>query len=124
MNAETIVEAINILSESQRVSYKEGMMAYEERGINRSRVVVETPSARREVNRTEREYVASPNGVSSATVAAVVVLAIAVVGLLALLFWTMQTNQNNANLAAQQPTPKTIAQQPAQQAPVIVQQPA
>jgi flagellar basal body-associated protein FliL len=99
-------------------------MAYDEE-TKRSRVVVETPSARREVTRTEREYAPPRDGMSTATVTVLVVLGVAVVGLLLLLFMNMQSNQNNANLAAQQPTPQTtIVQQPAQQPPVIVQQPA
>ncbi len=99
-------------------------MAYDEE-TKRSKVVVETPSARREVTRTEREYAPPRDGMSTATVTVLVVLGVAVVGLLLLLFMNMQSNQNNANLAAQQPTPQTtIVQQPAQQPPVIVQQPA
>ena len=54
------------------------------------------------------------------------VLAVAVVVLLLLLFTNMQSNNANANLAAQQPSPQTtiVQQQPAQQPPVIIQQPA
>lgn len=95
-------------------------MAYEEQQTKKSRVVVETPNARREVTRTEREYTPdNGGGTSTATIAVVVILAIGVVLLLVLLVMNRQTN-DNANLAAQQAT-----QQPApQQAPVIVQQPA
>jgi BON domain len=94
-------------------------MAYEEQQSKRSRVVVETPNARREVTRTEREYVPDGGGTSTATIAVVVILAIGVVVLLLLLVMNRQAN-DNANLAAQQ----QAAQQPAQQPPVIVQQPA
>lgn len=93
-------------------------MAYDEQETKRSRVVVETPTARREVTRTEREYTPDSGGTSTATIAVVVILAIGVVVLLLLLVMNRQNN-DNANLAAQQAT-----QQPAQQPPVIVQQPA
>ena len=100
-------------------------MAYDEQETNRSKVVVETPTTRREVTRTEREYAPERTGTSSAAIAVLVILAVAVIGLLGLLIWNMQANSNNANLAAQQqPTPQTIIQQPAQQPPIIVQQPA
>jgi hypothetical protein len=92
-------------------------MAYEEQQTKRSKVVVETPNARREVSRTEHEYSPNSGGTSTATIAVVVILAIGVVVLLLLLVMNRQAN-DNANLAAQQ------AAQPAQQQPVIVQQPA
>ena len=92
-------------------------MAYEEEQTRRSKVVVETPNARREVSRTEHEYSPNSGGTSTATIAVVVILAIGVVVLLLLLVMNRQAN-DNANLAAQQ------AAQPAQQQPVIVQQPA
>jgi hypothetical protein len=93
-------------------------MAYDESETKRSRVVVETPTARREVNRTERSYTPDSGGTSSTTIAVVVILAVGVVVLLLLLIMNRQAN-DNANLAAQQQT-----QQPAPQQPVIVQQPA
>jgi hypothetical protein len=92
-------------------------MAYEEQQTKKSRVVVETPNARREVSRTEHEYSPNGGGTSTATIAVVVILAIGVVVLLLLLVMNRQAN-DNANLAAQQ------SAQPAQQPPVIVQQPA
>jgi len=100
-------------------------MAYEKE-TRQNRVVVNTPTERREVTHTDREYApAAKSKDSNAAIAALVVLAVAVAGLLGLLFWTMRSNSNNADLAAQQqPTPQTVIQQPAQQAPVIVQQPA
>ena len=94
-------------------------MAYEEQEAKHSRVVVETPNARREVSRTEREYTPQHGGTSTATIAVVVILAIGVIVLLLLLAMNRQSNEN-ANLAAQQ----AAQQQPAQQSPVIVQQPA
>ena len=105
-------------------------MAHDEQETKESRVVVETPTARREVTRTEREYTPGSGGTSTATIAVVVILAIGVVVLLVLLVMNRQTN--DANLAAQQATqqpaqqPQVIVQQPAQQQqpPIIVQQPA
>jgi flagellar basal body-associated protein FliL len=101
-------------------------MAYDEQETTRRKVVVETPTARREVTQTHRESAPESNGTSSAAVAVMVILGVAVIALLGLVFWSMQANSNNnENLAAQQqPTPQTIIQQPAQQAPIIVQQPA
>lgn len=100
-------------------------MAYDEEERKRSRVV-ETPTARREFTETERQYAPRNDGVSTATIAVLVVVGVAVVVLFLLLITNRQAN-DNANLAAQQPTPApqtTIIQQPAQQPPVIVQQPA
>jgi len=99
-------------------------MAYDEQETQHSRVVVETPTERREVSRTDRAYVPPREGTSTTAVAVLVILSLAIIGLLGLLFWNMQANSNNANLAAQQPTPQVTIQQPAQQPPVIVQQPA
>lgn len=100
-------------------------MADDEQVTRQSKVVVETPTANREVTTSRTTIRPEPSNTSSAAIAAMVILAVAVVGLLALLFWSMKTNSDNANLAAQQqPTPQTIIQQPAQQPPVIVQQPA
>lgn len=96
-------------------------MAYDEHETKRSRVVVETPTARREVTSTERDYTPDGGGTSTTTVAVVVILAVGVVVLLLLLVMNRQTDQN-ANLAAQQA--QQPIQQPAQQAPIIVQQPA
>lgn len=95
-------------------------MAYDEQQTKRSRVVVETPTARREVSSTEREYTPrGDSGTSTATIAVVVILAVGVVVLLLLLMMNRQSSEN-ANLAAQQ----AAQQQPAAQQPVIVQQPA
>lgn len=93
-------------------------MAYDESGSKRSKVVVETPTARREVTETQRQYTPDRGGTSTTTVAVVVILAVGVAVLLLLLIMNRQSN-DNANLAAQQQ-----AQQPAPQQPVIVQQPA
>jgi uncharacterized integral membrane protein len=82
---------------------------------------VETPTTRREVERTEAVR-HSDSGISGAALAAIVVGVIALAAIL-ILFMMNQQQATNDNLAAQQPT--TIVQQPAQQQPpVIVQQPA
>src|SRR5882724_5359559 len=104
-------------------------MSYDEEQAKRSRVVVETPTARREVEHSEAVRVPERPGVSATTVGILVVLVVALVTILVLLLMNNQsTDSVNANIAAQQPTPvpqTTIIQQPAQQQPpVIIQQPA
>ena len=103
-------------------------MAYDEQEMRKSKVVVQTPSSRREVVQTERQYAPERSGTSTAIVAALVVVSVAVVALLLLFLMTRSSNDtNNANLAAQQqPAPQTTIVQPAKQQPqppVIVQQP-
>lgn len=101
-------------------------MAYDEEQARRSRVVVETPSAKREVTTTEAVR-NDPGGVSGATVGIIVVVAVALITIVVLFLMNNQnTDTVNANLSeqpvAQQPV---IVQQPAQQQPpVIIQQPA
>jgi hypothetical protein len=100
-------------------------MAYEEEA-KRSRVVVETPTARREVTQTETVR-PEREGISGATVGVIVVLAVALVTILVLFLMNGQTTDTaNDNLAATQQAPPpqtTIVQQPAQQQPpVIIQQ--
>ncbi len=100
-------------------------MAYEAES-KRSRVVVETPTARREVTQTESVRGPEREGISGATVGVIVVLAVALVTILVLFLMSGQTTDTaNDNLAAQQTAPPqtTIVQQPAQQQPpVIIQQ--
>ncbi|MCM3872816.1 MAG: BON domain-containing protein [Pyrinomonadaceae bacterium] len=100
-------------------------MAYEEES-KRSRVVVDTPTARREVTQTEAVRGPERAGISGATVGVIVVLAVAIVTVLVLLLMSGRTMDNrNDNLAAEQTAPPqtTIVQQPAQQQPpVIIQQ--
>jgi len=103
-------------------------MAYDDEQARRSRVVVETPTARREVTHTEAVR-NDRGGISGATVGVIVVVAIALITIVVLFLMNGQSNTDvNANLAAQQqPTqqPPVIVQQPAaQQPPVIIQQPA
>lgn len=94
-------------------------MAYEEQQARRSRVVVETPSARREVTQTESVRNPEGSGMSGAAVGAIVVLAVALVTLLVLF---LMSGQPADDVATETP-PTTIVQQPAaQQPPVIIQQ--
>lgn len=97
-------------------------MAYDEEQARRSRVVVETPSERREV--VHSQSVRDNSGISAGMVGVLVVVAIALITMLVLFWMSSQPATDNANLAAQQPT--TVVQQPApvQQPPVIIQQPA
>lgn len=103
-------------------------MAYDDEEARRSRVVVETPTARREVTHTESVR-GDRGGISGATVGVIVVVAIALITIVVLFLMNGQNENTNANLAAQQ-TPvqqqPVIVQQPAQQQqpPVIIQQPA
>lgn len=100
-------------------------MAYEEQGSRKSRVVVETPTARREVTQTEAVRGPERSGISGATVGVIVVLAVALVTILVLLLMSGQsTDTANDSLAAQQTAPPqtTIVQPAQQQPPVIIQQ--
>ena len=103
-------------------------MAYDDEQARRSRVVVETPTARREVTHTEAVR-NDRGGMSGATVGVVVVVAIALITIVVLFLMTGPTDTTNQNLAETQPAtqqPPVIVQQPApqQQPPVIIQQPA
>ena len=97
-------------------------MAYDEEQARKSRVVVETPTERREV--VHSQSVRDNGGISAGMVGVLVVVAIALITMLVLFWISSQPTTDNANLAATQPT--TVVQQPApvQQPPVIVQQPA
>jgi len=104
-------------------------MAYDDEQARRSRVVVETPTSRREVTQTESYRDPERNGISGATVGVIVVVAIALITVVVLFLMNgQQTNTANDNLAAQQAQqPPVVVQQPApaaQQPPVIIQQPA
>src|SRR6185295_19527934 len=98
-------------------------MAYDEQQARQSRVVVETPTEKREV--VESHSVSNPDrsGISAGMVGVLVVVAIALITML-VLFWmsSQKTVDPNANtVAAQQPQQPTttVVQQPAQQPPVI-----
>ena len=102
-------------------------MAYDDEQARRSRVVVETPTSRREVTHTEAVR-NDRGGISGATVGIIVVVAIALITIVVLFLMNgQQTDTTNANLAEAQPAAQqpVIVQQPAQQQPpVIIQQPA
>ena len=103
-------------------------MAYDDEQARRSRVVVETPTARREVTHTEAVR-GDRGGISGATVGVIVVVAIALITIVVLFLMNGPTETTNANLTETQPAtqqPPVIVQQPApqQQPPVIIQQPA
>lgn len=110
-------------------------MSYDEEQQRRSRVVVETPTARREVVRTETARVPDRQGVSTGVVAALVIGAIALTTILFLFLMNRNNDTTNANVrvATTAPTPlpqqqpPVVIQQPAQQAPpptVVVEQPS
>ena len=97
-------------------------MAYDEEHARKSRVVVETPSERREVVHTQS--VRDNNGISAGMVGVLVVVAIALITMLVLFWLSSQPTADSTLTAQEQPT---VIQQPApaaQQPPVIIQQPA
>ena len=99
-------------------------MSFDEEAAKRSRVVVETPTERREV--VHSQSVRDNSGISAGMVGVLVVVAIALITMLVLFWISSQPATDNANVAATQPPQTTVVQQPApvQQPPVIVQQPA
>jgi len=106
-------------------------MSYDEQQQRKSRVVVETPAARREVVETQVTRVPERRGMSGGAVAALVIGAVALVTILFLFLMNRQDemNANNVRVATAptplQQQPPVIVQQPTtQQPPVIVQQPA
>jgi cytoskeletal protein RodZ len=101
-------------------------MAYDEQQARRSRVVVETPTEKREVVHSQSVRTPDNSGISAGMVGVLVVVAIALITML-VLFWmsSQPASDQNANMVAQQPQQQPIIQQaPAQQPPVIIQQPA
>jgi hypothetical protein len=89
-----------------------------EREVEHRRIVVETPSARREVEHSEAVHYPERSGTSGAVLAAVVV---GVIALAAVIILFVMNQQNTADeTAATQPPQTTIVQQP----PIIVEQPA
>ncbi|HEX7998838.1 MAG TPA: BON domain-containing protein [Pyrinomonadaceae bacterium] len=110
-------------------------MSYDEEQQRRSRVVVETPTARREVVRTETSRVPDRQGISTGVVAALVIGAIALTTILFLFLLNRNNESSNTNVRVattaptplQQQQPPVIVQQPAQQQPpqtVVIEQPA
>ena len=100
-------------------------MAYDEEQARKSRVVVETPNERREVVESQSVRTPDNSGISAGMVGVLVVVAIALITML-VLFWISSQPATDPNVAATQPPPTTVVQQPApvQQPPVIIQQPA
>jgi hypothetical protein len=101
-------------------------MAYDEQQARHSRVVVETPTEKREVVSSQSVRTPDNSGISAGMVGVLVVVAIALITML-VLFWmsSQPASDQNANMVAQQPQQQPIIQQaPAQQPPVIIQQPA
>jgi hypothetical protein len=98
-------------------------MSYDEEQARKSRVVVDTPTERREVVSSQSVRTPDRSGVSAGMVGVLVVVAIALITML-VLFWMNSQPTDSSLTAAQQPT--TVVQQPvpAQQPPVIIQQPA
>ena len=95
-----------------------------EHEAERRRVVVETPTERREVEHSEAVHYPERTGASGTLLAAVAVAVVALAAI-AILFLMNRQQDMNANMAQQQPPQTTIVQQPAQQPPnVVVQQPA
>jgi hypothetical protein len=98
-------------------------MSYDEEQATRRRVVVETPTERRE--EIHSQSVRDNSGISAGMVGVLVVVAIALITML-VLFWmsSQPTTDETAALPSQQQP--TVIQQPApaQQPPVIIQQPA
>jgi hypothetical protein len=111
-------------------------MAYDEEQQRRSRVVIETPSARREVAQTVVARTPERRGISPGVVAALVIGSVALVTLLFLYILnrrnddTTVTSSTQTASTAAAPTPiqqpVVIQQQPTplQQQPIIIQQPA
>jgi hyperosmotically inducible periplasmic protein len=107
-------------------------MAYDEEQHKRSRVVIETPTARREVVQTVTARAPERRGVSTGVVAALVIGAVALVTLLFLFILNRQNSSTEVNANAQtaerpvQQQPVIIQQQPTPlpQTPIIIQQPA
>ena len=76
-------------------------MAYDEEQARKSRVVVETPTERREV--VHSQSVRDNSGISAGMVGVLVVVAIALITLL-VLFWMNSQSTTDSTLAQQQPT--------------------
>lgn len=93
-------------------------MSYDEEQHRRSRVVVETPTARREVVQTQVARVPEHRGYSTGVIAAVALTAIAVTAIVMLFLMNNREDATNTNVSvATQPTPVV------QQTPIIIQQP-
>lgn len=103
-------------------------MSYDEAHQRKSRVVVETPAARREVVETRTAYAAPERrGVSTGVVAIVAIAAVVLTAIVAWALTRQTTDEVNANVrVAAQPTPVTqvVTVPVPQQQPVVVPAPA
>ena len=100
-------------------------MSYDEEQARRSRVVVDTPTERREVVHSQTVRNPDRSGVSAGMVGVLVVVAIALITMLVLFWMSSQPTTEETALAPTQQQPTVIQQPaPAQQPPVIIQQPA
>ena len=109
-------------------------MAYDEEQVKRSRVVIETPTAHREVVRTVTAREPVRRGIPGSLVAVLVIGSVALVTLLFLFILNRQQDavtEVNANVRAssaptpaQQPVIIEQAPAPQPQTPIIIQQPA
>lgn len=104
-------------------------MSYDEEQQRKSRVVVETPTARREVTQTQTTRIPEPRGISTGAMVALVIAAVALTALAFLLLTNRDDPTANINAderLATVPTPvgpTTIIQQPVpQQAPPVTMQ--
>ena len=97
-----------------------------QRETEHKRIVVETPTSRREVEQTEAvHHHRDRSGISGGALAAIVVGVIALATIIILFVMNQNQQQTADELAAAQQQPgTTIVQQPAQQPPVVIQQPA
>jgi hypothetical protein len=95
-------------------------MAYDEEQHKKSRVVIETPTARREVVQTSTARAPERRGISTGVVAALVIGSVALVTILFLYILNRQNNDTTANTNLR--TTTTTTQTPLPQQPVIVQQ--
>lgn len=106
-------------------------MSYDEEQHKRSRVVIETPTARREVVQTVTARAPERRGVSTGVVAALVIGAVALVTILFLFILNRQNSgtevtANVSTTATPLPQQPVIIQQqptPLPQTPIIIQQP-
>ena len=99
-------------------------MAYDEEQARKSRVVVETPTERREVVSSQSVRTPDNSGISAGMVGVLVVVAIALITMLVLFWMSRQPTTDTAVTATQPPTTVIEQPAPAQQPPVIIQQPA
>jgi hypothetical protein len=112
---------------------KKEKFMYSDEKVVQSHVIVDGPGEHREIVTERTQSVPRESGISAGTVAIITIFAVLVVG--AIFYFVSSKNANeaanrNANLDAAsqpntaQPPSTTIVQQPAAQAPVIIQQPA